>query len=144
MKQEKEVIVFRLIYVIVSGNLAQQFFNSYTTFTYTTIIAATIVFCNNKALYYNKPYKNDLYLNPGGIVDDFIEVIEYIQNENDSFWRYLKCIKANSIILPQKMDNSKNKLIYSDDLSEITLPIILTEIITENLIHNEDIVSFNE
>ena len=77
LKKEKKEYDFKFIYIIISGSLAEKFFNSYNIFDYTTIIAATIVFCGNKSFHSSKPYANDLYLNPGGVVNNFDEVIEY-------------------------------------------------------------------
>ena len=75
LKKEKEKYNFKLIYFIISGRLAEEFFNSYNLLTETTIIAATIVFCGNINLHSSKPYANDLYLNSGGVVINFDEVI---------------------------------------------------------------------
>ena len=63
--------------------MAEKFFDNYNSFSYITIIASTIVFCDDINLHSSKPYANDLYLNPGGIVNTFEEVIEYIYNPND-------------------------------------------------------------
>ena len=129
LKKKKKEYDFKFIYIIISGSLAENFFNSYNIFTYTTIIAATIVFCGNKSYHSSKPYANDLYLNPGGVVNNFNEVIEYINIPNDILWHKLISIKENSIILPKNKGGFGNTFKYANDLSDITLPIILTEII---------------
>ena len=79
LKELKKEYDFKFIYIIISGRLAENFFNRYNIFDYTTIIAATIVFCGNKSFHSSKPYANDLYINPGGVVNNFDEVIKYIK-----------------------------------------------------------------
>ena len=142
LKLKKKEYDFKFIYIIISGSLAEEFFNRYNLFTHTTIIAATIVFCSNKSFHSSKPYANDLYLNPGGVVNNFNEVIQYIKNPNDILWHNLMNIKENSIILPKKNVGFGNTFKYAKSLSEIALPIILTEIIKKNLIHDLDILKF--
>ena len=142
LKREKNTYDFKFIYNIISGSLAENFFNTYNLFTHTTIIAATIVFCYNKSYHLSKPYANDLYLNPGGIVNNFSEVIKYIKTPNDLLWLNLTKIKKNSIILKKNNSSFGNTFKYAQSLSEIALPIILTEIIKKNLIQDLDILKF--
>ena len=144
LKKEKKEYDFKFIYIIISGSLAEKFFNSYNIFDYTTIIAATIVFCGNKSFHSSKPYANDLYLNPGGVVNNFDEVIKYIKNPNDILWHNLISIKENNIILPKNKGGFGYTFKYANDLSDITLPIILTEIIKKNLIQDIDILRFKD
>ena len=144
LKKEKTKYDFKFIYIIVSGRLAEDFFNNYSLFDYTTIIAATIVFCGNKNFHSSKPYANDLYLNPGGVVNSFNEVIKYIKSENDILWQNLISLKNNNFILPKKDAGFGNTFKYAKSLSDITLPIILTEIIKKNLIQDIDILKFKD
>ena len=146
LKIEKDKYDFKFIYIILSGNLAEKFFNNYNVFTYTTIIAATIVFCRNKNYHINKAYANDLYLNPGGITTNFIEVIEYINNPTDFLWFNLLTINENNntIIQDKNINSFGNTFNYVTNLSEITLPLILSEIIKKNLIKDIDIFNFKE
>ena len=60
--------------------LTKIFFNSCNLSNDISIIAATIVFCGNKNFHSSKPYANNLYLNPDGVVNNFNEVIEYIKS----------------------------------------------------------------
>ena len=142
LKKEKYNYDFKFIYFILSGSLAEKFFDSYNLFTHTNIIAATIVFCGNKSYHSSKPYANDLYLNPGGVVVDFKEVIQYIKSENDILWHNLNNIDKNSLVLPEEKQNFGNTFKYAQTLSDIALPIILTEIIKKNLIQDIDIIKF--
>ena len=142
LKKNKKDYDFKLIYFILSGRLAEKFFNNYNLLTHTNIIAATIVFCKNKIYHSSKPYANDLYLNPGGVVVKFKEVIKYIKSENDILWHNLVNINKNNIVLPEEKQNFGNTFIYAQTLTDIALPIILTEIIKKNLIQPMDIINF--
>ena len=122
--------------------MAEEFFNCYNLLNKTTIIAATIVFCGNINLHSSKPYAYDLYLNPGGVVIDFDEVIFYIKNENDYLWYCLSNLEKNSIQLLEEKKDFGNTFKYAKSLSDIALPIILTEIIKKNLIQDKDILDF--
>ena len=72
------------------------------------------------------------------------KLFEYINNPNDQLWHKLKAIKFNNILPQKKVNSSGNKFIFAKDLSEITLPIILTQIIKKNLIHSDDIFNFEQ
>ena len=142
LKNEKEKYDFKLIYFIISGKLAEEFFKIYSKLNETTIIAATIVFCGNINLHSSKPYANDLYLNSGGVVINFDEVIFYIESENDYLWYCLTNLEKNSIKSLEEKKDFGNTFKYAKSLSDITLPIILTEIIKKNLIQDKDILMF--
>ena len=142
LKKEKQKYDFKFIYFIVSGSLAEKFFDRYNLFTHTNIIAAAIVFCGNKNYHSSKLYANDLYLNPGGVVINFNEVIQYIKSESDILWNNLNNIDKNNIVLPEEKENFGNTFKYAQTLSDIALPIILTEIIKKNLIQDIDILKF--
>ena len=142
LKKNKKDYDFKLIYFILSGRLAEKFFDNYNLLTHTNIIAATIVFCMMKEYHSSKPYANDLYLNPGGVAVKFKEVIKYIKSENDILWHNLVNINKNNIVLPEEKQNFGNTFIYAQTLTDIALPIILTEIIKKNLIQHIDIINF--
>ena len=129
IKNDNELPNFPFIYVIIGESLVEDYFNRYCLLQEPNIIAATIIFSKNKDYHFSKPYANDLYLNPGGIVDDFIEVIEYMQKPNFRF------LKNNIYIIPKKEnENFGNTFEFAKNLSDITLPMIFTEIIKKNLI----------
>ena len=142
LKKEKEKYDFKLIYYIVSGELAEKFFESYNSQLHNYIIAATIIYCGNKNYYSSKPYANNLYLNPGGVVTNFNEVLKYIRSENDILWYNLVKINKSNFVLPEEKKNFRNTFVCSKSLTDIALPLILTEIIKQNLIQNIDIINF--
>ena len=140
IKNDNELPNFPFIYVIIGESLVEDYFNRYCLLQEPNIIAATIIFSKNKDYHFSKPYANDLYLNPGGIVDDFIEVIEYLQKPD---FRFLKNNIENIYIIPKKgNENFGNTFEFAKNLSDITLPIIFTEIIKKNLIEDDDIKKF--
>ena len=137
IKNDNELPNFPFIYAIIGESLVEDYFNRYCLLQEPNIITATIIFSKNKDYHFSKPYANDLYLNPGGIVDDFIEVIEYMQKPNFRF------LKNNIYIIPKKEnENFGNTFEFAKNLSDITLPIIFTEIIKKNLIEDDDIKKF--
>lgn len=70
---------FRLIYAIVSGKLAEEFFNEYVKISEKkNIVIATSVYCFNQKYHETKPYFKDLFLNTGGITFIFDDIVDYI------------------------------------------------------------------
>lgn len=75
---------FVLIYVIISGNLAEEFFKEYIKIVNGTdikVICATIVFCSNVDFHKSKPYYMDPFLNPRGVTNDFMTIINYTTSD---------------------------------------------------------------
>jgi len=145
LKKNIEKYEFKFIYYIVTGKLADEFFENYNeSKEHSKIMAATIVYCENenKNDYSSKPYANNLYLNPGGIVTNFNEVINYIRCENDILWHDLVNMKESNIYSLEEITNYGNTFQYAQSLKDIALPIIVTEIIKKNLIKNIDIINF--
>ena len=71
---------FSLIYVILSGRIAEQFLDLYEeNLQKNSYITLNIIFCYDKKLHQSKKYANDPFYNPGGVVTDFEEVIHYIK-----------------------------------------------------------------
>jgi len=78
--------------VILSGRLAEEFLDIYEeNLQKYNFITLNIIFCGNKQYHSTKKYANDPFFNPGGIVTDFKEVINYLksnkicQNNNSPF-----------------------------------------------------------
>ena len=63
---------FRHFYVIVSGRLAESFYNEYLIASQKyNIIADTIVYCFRQKYHETKPYFKDNFLNSGGIMEQY-------------------------------------------------------------------------
>ena len=76
---ENKYFDFRLVYAIVSGRLAEEFFNEYVKLSETkNVVIATTVYCFNIKYHEQKPYFQDKFLNSGGIAFNFEEVVNYI------------------------------------------------------------------
>ena len=70
---------FRLTYAIVSGSLAEEFFNEYVKISEKkNIVIATSVYCFKQKYHETKPYFKDLFLNTGGITFIFDDIVDYI------------------------------------------------------------------
>ena len=81
---------FRHFYVIVSGRLAEIFYNEYLIATEKyNIIADTIVYCFRQKYHETKPYFKDNFLNSGGITSNFENVVDYILKDK-CYWDNIK------------------------------------------------------
>lgn len=129
---------FTLFYVIVSGRLAEDFFNEYSKATIELpILAATIVYCLNKSLHEKKPYYLDPFLNPGKITDSYDKIIEYIKLDECNWGNYMN-IKEEE--WKPEEENFGETFIHANSLSDIAYPIYLHKIINSSLIESNDII----
>ena len=70
---------YRLSYAVVSGRLAEEFFNNYVKISEEKcIILATSVYCLNQKYHETKPYFKDSFLNTGEITVNFDKIKNYI------------------------------------------------------------------
>ena len=66
---------FELVYVILSGRLAEEFLDIYEeNLQKLTVLTLNIIFCFNGNYHKSKKYANDPFYNPGGVVTEFEEV----------------------------------------------------------------------
>ena len=141
IQKRKNYFEFRLFYTIVSGSLAEEFYNEYVKFVDTTnIISANIVYCMNQKFHERKPYFKDNFLNPGKITTNFDEVLDYIlKNEFD--WKKIKEDYQEYNIKDEKYGdvfltiNTKNE-------HELHLAIIVGKLINSSLIEKGEIEKF--
>ena len=132
---------FRLFYVIVSGKLAEEFYNEYVKITEKyNIIAATTVYCLNQKYHEKKPYFKDKFLNSGGITFDFENVVNYIKKDEYG-WKninqnYLKYIPEKESFGDVFM-NIDTKKEY-----ELALPVLIGKTINSSLIEKGEIKNF--
>lgn len=132
----KKVFEFRLFYVIVSGRLAEEFFNNYAEKVIDmNILSATIIYCFNDSYHKTKNYYKDSFLNPGGIVSCPEEVVKYIKKVENN--------PMNIQINPKFNESDKESygyiFDYAKDLSEIVLPLIISHFIKSYLISKKDL-----
>ena len=76
---------FKLVYVILSGSLAEEFLDIYEeNLQKLTVLSLNIIFCFNGEYYKTKKYANDPFYNPGGVVTEFEEVIKFLTKKEDN------------------------------------------------------------
>ena len=129
---------FKLVYVILSGRLAEEFLDIYEeNLQKLHIITLNIIFCFNGKFHETKKYANDPFYNPGGVVTEFEKVIEFLKKDE----KY-KIYKIN----PQ--ENIYNKDIIHDvfmfvenKIENIAFPIILKKF-SSYFINEEDLEKF--
>ena len=73
---------FKLIYVILSGRLAEEFLDiSEENLQKLNVLTLNIIFCFKGKYHKLKKYANDPFYNPGGVVTDFKEVIQFLKKD---------------------------------------------------------------
>ena len=138
---ENEYFEYRLTYVIISGRLAEEFFNRYVQLSEKkNIIMATSVFCFNKKYHETKPYFKDNFLNTGKISFYFCDIIEYILKD-ECEWEKIERINYE----PAK-ESYGNIFINIDSNKpyELALPILIGKLINVSLLEKDDIPNFQK
>ena len=137
-EQEKQIFEFNLFYVIVSGRLAEEFFNNYAEKVIDmNILCASIIYCYNDSFHKKKNYYKDSFLNPGGIVSSPNEIVKYIKKiENNPIDNQ---ICQNSTTTDSNSEGYGYVFNIAQNLSEITLPLIISHFIKSYLISKNDL-----
>ena len=132
-----------MFYIVVSGRLAEEYYNEYVKITEKyNIIAASIVYCYKQKYHETKPYFKDKFLNSGGITCDFEYVANYILND--------ECNWANIHQTYQKyipeQTNYGDIFMYmnTNNEYELALPILIGKTINSSLIEKGEIKKFQE
>ena len=136
-----EYFEFRLTYVIVSGQLAEEFFNQYVKLSEEkNIVIATSVYCFRQKYHETKPYFKDIFLNTGSISFIFENIVEYILKD-ECGWGQIKA-------LPYKPEEEKFGNVFvnvdSNKHCEFALPILIGKIINVSLLEKDDIPNFQK
>ena len=112
---------FKLIYVILSGRLAEEFLDIYEeNLQKLNVLTLNIIFCFNGKYHKLKKYANDPFYNPGGYVTDFKEVIQFLKKD-------IKYKITSPKISNQKInysDNNKGKNFILKNIKNLSYPII--------------------
>lgn len=139
ISNNKKEFYFNLFYVIVSGNLAENFFNIYVKKSLEIpIIVATIVYCYKQKYHESKPYYLDPFLNPGKIVSTYPEVIEYIKTDECN-WKNNMGIQSLNYDLGN--EGYGDIFFLVNKFSDIAYPIYLGQILNASLIKNDDLLN---
>ena len=141
IKKNIDYFEFKLFYTIVSGRLAEEYYNKYVKLTEEyNIISASVVYCFKKKYHETKPYFKDKFLNSGGITFSFEEAANYILKD-ECGWanltnNYIKYIpekeKYGDIFM--HIDTSKEY--------ELALPILIGKTINSSLLEKGAIKDF--
>ena len=85
---------FKLIYVIINNKLSEEFFSLYEeNIKKLGVVTANIIFCEEKSQF-DKYFKDDPFLNPGGVTDDFSRVVDYLNSDQIGFENIIKMKKT--------------------------------------------------
>ena len=132
---------FRLFYVIVSGRLAESFFNEYVQIAEKyNIIADTIVYCFRQKYHQTKPYFKDNFLNPGGITLDFEDVANYILKDKLAWKNITK--KYKKYIPENEKFGETFKFIDVTKEYNLALTILIGSMINSSFVEKDKIIEF--
>ena len=141
IEENSSYFKFKLFYVIVSGRLAESFYNEYVKISekYNTI-ASTTVYCFKQKYHESKPYFMDKYLNSGGITDNFKNVVNYILKDEYGW----KNIEDKFFPYKPKEESFGDTFTFIDTLKEyeLALPILNSKYINSSLLEKDDIINF--
>ena len=143
IKNNLNYFEFRLFYIVVSGKLAEEFYNEYVKITEKyNIIAASIVYCYKQKYHEKKPYFKDKFLNSGGITCNFDYVVKYILNDECNWDNIHQTYKK---YIPEK-PNYGDVFMYMNTSKEyeLALPILIGNTINSSLIEKGEIKKFQE
>jgi len=113
---------FQLVYVILSGRLAEEFLDTYEeNLQKLTVLTLNIIFCFNGEYHKSKKYANDPFYNPGGVVTEFKEVINFLTKDNN-ISNIPNIVERNK---HYNYDNYRFFIFIPKKIENISLPIIL-------------------
>ena len=129
---------FKLIYIILSGRIAEEFLDIYEENLQDLNIASlNIIFCSNGKLHESKKYANDPFYNPGGVVTDFKDVIKFLKKDR----RYP--INKQKYSLQNDFTDPRPFIFIENKIENIALPTILTKF-SSRFINEEEFEKFKQ
>jgi len=142
---------FELVYVILSGRLAEEFLDTYEeNLQKITSLTLNIIFCFNGEYHKSKKYANDPFYNPGGVVTEFIEVIKFLKMDKYNINIQPKIDIQNNKNQKVKNDNNygdKSFIFISKTLENLSFPIIFKKFsyrfMNEDLLEKFKLFLFN-
>ena len=134
-----EKLGFQLIYIILSGRLAEEFLDSYEeNLKKMSVVTLNIIFCYNGKFHSSKKYANDPFYNPGGVVTEFEEVIQFLKMDN----KYP--INNQNLSRDIIISEDKNLFLFIEkSIENISFPIILKKF-SSRFINEEDLIKFKQ
>ena len=131
---------FQLIYVILSGTLAEEFLDTYEeNLRNLSVLTLNIIFCFNGKYHNSKKYANDPCYNPGGIVKEFVEVIRFLKKNKTEHFKDTEIMQESKI----NYENEKLFINTSKNIENISFPVILKKF-ASRFINDEDLEIFKE
>ena len=132
---------FRLFYVVVSGRLAESFFNVYVKIAEKyNIIADTIVYCFRQEYHQKKPYFMDNFLNAGGITKNFKDILNYIIMDKYD-WENIE--KTYQKYAPENGKFGETfRFIDVTKEYNLALPILIGSMINSSFVEKDEIIKF--
>jgi len=141
IKKNINYFEFRLFYTIVSGKLAEEYYNKYVKLTEEyNIISASIVYCFKKKYHEKKPYFKDNFLNSGGITFSFEEAANYILKD-ECDWENITHNYIKYIPEKQKYGDIFMHIDTTKEY-ELALPILIGKTINSSLLEKGAIKDF--
>ena len=133
---------FKLIYVILSGRLAEEFLDLYEeNLQKLNVITLNVIFCFNGKYHKLKKYANDPFYNPGGIVTDFKEVIQFLKK--DIKYKITSPKISNQKINYSNNNNEKSFIFISKNIKNLSYPIIFKKL-APRFINEDEFEKFKE
>ena len=133
---------FKLVYVILSGRLAEEFLDIYEeNLQKLTVLTLNIIFCFNGEYHKSKKYANDPFYNPGGVVTEFEEVINFLKKE-DNLSQKPNIIDGHRNI-HYNYENTKPFIFIQKNIENISLPIILKKF-SSRFINDDELEEFKK
>ena len=131
----------RVVYVITSGSLSQDYMNDYEKHLKKLfVITKNIIFCGTAKYHEWKVFANDKFFNPGGIVTKFRQVIDIIDQDKVD----IKLEKESK----EEIKEGQHKIGWGfsfkevNYLSQLAVPTMLGKFIPHDRITKEDYQKF--
>ena len=142
---------FKLVYIIVSEELSEEFIKLYMAKSLTVhFLAATVIFSSkeNKEME-KKPFFSDPFLNHGKIVYSFNSLVNYITSIQCPFFLLdgKNICNREEIKVRNQMSNDINvdaQFYYMNNLGEMAYPLLMAKNIKSNLINNNELEEFQK
>ena len=142
---------FKLIYIIISEELCEDFIKEYMGKSLTIhFLATTVIFSSkeNKELE-KKPFFSDPFLNHGKVVNSVISLVNYLMSIQCPF--YLldgnNICNKEEIKVRSQMSNDINvdaQFHYMNNLGEMAYPLLMAKNIKYNLINKNELEEFQK
>jgi len=134
----------KIIYVILSGRLAEEFLDIYEeNLQKLDVLTLNIIFCCKGKYHKSKKYATDPFYNPGGVVTNFKEVIDFLKMDNSYKINEPKNKRQNINYNDNNNNNDKSFIVISKDIENLSFPIIFKKF-SSRFINEAELEKFKE